>query len=470
MEHRGYKYLGRYMMPVIYCFLLHKWSKNSLGRKYGFPRLSGRTLYLDGHIFFDGSDWETISNFTKEQVEKRNQHFFDGFFKLMDHETKQMLETAKKISRKKIASKADLRLFFKAMNEMEYPWIFILPASDELEEMIKLRLSQNYLPESYLAYFGMMKGKTPIIKQREEAIEIKKYLINKKLFKPLYGKNTKDKLGYVCSKDRSAHKKIIAHVEKYRWFGMMHMWGELFSAEKFFGQLESLDITSRKVKKLPKLPADLEWLKKNTNKLVYWRNYAAEVCSISSCLVLEKLENISHELGTTYDATMWLMPHELFSSMSGGKFRAELSVKDRKMGYGLVEEKGKIKLLTGKKLAKYICKNTYATPNQAVIRGSVACKGKARGAVRLLFSPKELHKIKRGDIIVAPETTPDYMLAIRIAGAIVTDNGGITSHAAIVSRELGIPCVIGTKIATQVLKDGDMVEVDAIKGVVKKLN
>ena len=61
------------------------------------------------------------------------------------------------------------------------------------------------------------------------------------------------------------------------------------------------------------------------------------------------------------------------------------------------------------------------------------------------------------------------MLACRKAAAIVTDEGGITSHAAIVSRELGIPCIVGTQYATKILKDGDLVEVDANKGTVKKI-
>ena len=75
--------------------------------------------------------------------------------------------------------------------------------------------------------------------------------------------------------------------------------------------------------------------------------------------------------------------------------------------------------------------------------------------------------MKSGDIIVTTMTTPDYLMAMKMAAAIVTEEGGLTSHAAIIARELGIPCIIGTKIATQVFKNGDMVEVDAEKGVVR---
>ena len=77
--------------------------------------------------------------------------------------------------------------------------------------------------------------------------------------------------------------------------------------------------------------------------------------------------------------------------------------------------------------------------------------------------------MRDGTVLVVHTTTADLMPAVVKATAIVTDMGGISSHGAIVSRELGIPCIIGTKIATKVLKDGDMVEVDADKGIVRRI-
>lgn len=103
------------------------------------------------------------------------------------------------------------------------------------------------------------------------------------------------------------------------------------------------------------------------------------------------------------------------------------------------------------------------------MRGQIASGGKVKGQVRILKNVKQMQAVKTGDILVSPMTTPDFLPAMKKAAAIITDEGGITCHAAIVSRELKIPCVIGTKIATQVLKDGDLVEVDANKGIVKIL-
>ena len=101
------------------------------------------------------------------------------------------------------------------------------------------------------------------------------------------------------------------------------------------------------------------------------------------------------------------------------------------------------------------------------VKGRTAFKGFARGVVKVVRLNSEADKVKEGDIIVSPMTVPDLVSAMKRAAAIVTDEGGVTCHAAIISRELKKPCIIGTKVATKVFKDGDLVEVDANKGIVR---
>ncbi len=103
------------------------------------------------------------------------------------------------------------------------------------------------------------------------------------------------------------------------------------------------------------------------------------------------------------------------------------------------------------------------------LHGMCASTGTASGKVRVCRTKEDLLKFKEGEILVAPMTRPEFVQAMKKAAAIVTDEGGITAHAAIVSRELGKPCVIGTKRATRVLKDGDLVEVRANHGLVRKI-
>ncbi len=105
-------------------------------------------------------------------------------------------------------------------------------------------------------------------------------------------------------------------------------------------------------------------------------------------------------------------------------------------------------------------------------RGTVASKGEVlRGVVRVILDPESpsAQQFQYGEILVSPMTSPEYVFLMKKSAAIVTDTGGLTSHAAIVSRELGVPCIVGTKIATQVLQNRDLVEVDANAGIVRIL-
>ncbi len=103
---------------------------------------------------------------------------------------------------------------------------------------------------------------------------------------------------------------------------------------------------------------------------------------------------------------------------------------------------------------------------ELLVRGLGAAPGRASGRVRLLSDPHDTSALRDGEVLVAHMTTPDWVPLMRKAAAIVTDSGGMTCHAAIVSRELGIPCVAGTGNATQKLRGGEMVTVDATHGAV----
>jgi pyruvate,water dikinase len=109
---------------------------------------------------------------------------------------------------------------------------------------------------------------------------------------------------------------------------------------------------------------------------------------------------------------------------------------------------------------------TFFATSTPVLIGTAASPGMGTGPVKVLSSPKEISKVVRDDILVAKMTSPDYVPAMKKASAIVTDEGGLTSHAAIVSRELGVPCVVGTKKATKVLKENEVVTVDGSKGYI----
>lgn len=103
------------------------------------------------------------------------------------------------------------------------------------------------------------------------------------------------------------------------------------------------------------------------------------------------------------------------------------------------------------------------------VKGNIAFKGKVIGKARIVYDPTESKEFSKGDILITGMTRPEYVPLMEKAAAIVTDSGGLLCHAAIVARELGKPCIIGTQFATKMFRDGDLIEVDANIGIVRKI-
>ena len=130
-------------------------------------------------------------------------------------------------------------------------------------------------------------------------------------------------------------------------------------------------------------------------------------------------------------------------------------------------EKGKIYILQTRAVTVLEKKEgREVTGREELITGTGVSPGTGAGPVKIIKDMSELDKIVQGDVLVTEMTSPDYVPAMERSAAIITDKGGSTCHAAIVSRELGIPCIVGTERATQLLKDGQLVTVDATKGIV----
>ena len=179
------------------------------------------------------------------------------------------------------------------------------------------------------------------------------------------------------------------------------------------------------------------------------------------------LKEIAKRLKITVKQVNFMILSEVKKALLQNKIsRAELKERTRFCVHYI--EKDIEKVFVGAKAKKLFSQiKQKDLSNITEIKGQTGCVGKATGIVKIIIRPKDMAKMNKGDILVSIATDPDIVTAMKKAAAIVTEQGGVTSHAAIVSREMNIPCLIGTKIATKVLKDGDKVEVDATKGIVK---
>lgn len=197
------------------------------------------------------------------------------------------------------------------------------------------------------------------------------------------------------------------------------------------------------------------------------RNKCEWVVSASVSKILENYNKKFPEKNTTH--SRFLLIEEILS----GEIPPIDKINKRKLGY--IYHRGN--LFTDISLEDYGDINNIEFSDSDLetasfdgdISGEAVCPGKVKGKVCVLFEIEDIKKVNFGDIIVSPMTTPDFLPAMKNAHGIITDEGGITCHAAIVARELKKPCITGTKIATKILKDGDLVEVDGDNGVVRIL-
>lgn len=165
-----------------------------------------------------------------------------------------------------------------------------------------------------------------------------------------------------------------------------------------------------------------------------------------------------------------LTNEEISDALSGKRIGEVYAIgKERTSGFLVIQSDQKILVFTGKEAVNRARKELGEGKIETVLSltGVSGSRGKGSGPARIIRTNQDLHKIHDGDVMVTPVTRQDYVPAIRRCAAVVNDEGGVTNHAAIVCREFGIPCIVGTKTGIKVFRDGDLLEVDANAGVVK---
>ena len=207
-------------------------------------------------------------------------------------------------------------------------------------------------------------------------------------------------------------------------------------------------------------------------RFVFSKSYRKDAM-YHGCYAIDKvLREISKRKYITIGQIRRVYPWEIEEFVKNDKPNVEVLNK-RKYAVQMSDKDGRI-TIEGEEARNFIqdkvqfVEQKLETPKEFL--GDCASVGNVRGTVKIVNSPEDINKMEKGNVLVSYATSPDIMPAIKKAVAIVTDLGGIICHAAIVSRELRIPCVVGTKIATKVLKDGDVVEVDATHGIVRIIN
>jgi len=282
-------------------------------------------------------------------------------------------------------------------------------------------------------------------------------------------------------------KKISTHQRKYFWINNNYITSKVLSVDHFKKEirrwLKAGDIKS-KYAQLKKAPINnaakkialfkkynfsplLKNLLKISEDFTWWQDERKKASYLNIYLGTSIIGEMARRIGYNKEATKFLLPREVESMFKQGK-PTHQELQDRMKASAYVVWRGTEFIATGKAVSD-LNKIMFGSKNQDVvkdIRGLTASVGRVVGPVKIVGSVREVGKVQKGDILVAVMTRPDYIAGIKKAAAIVTNEGGITCHAAIIARELNIPCIIATKIATEILKDGDIAEVNANHGVV----
>src|SRR4030042_3447582 len=360
------------------------------------------------------------------------------------------------------------------LNPAEYEFIWRVDNFDYF--FFSFWLHDKYKKMNFLFTYKDKKWKTYIGKDQRKKLSIigkiliaessrlKNYearamkLINhaKKVFSKTKGEN------YSQFSDKKIADKIAQIAKFYSRFWAHYFFTEYFfcdEIEKILSKRLGTEACISKIKRNVFRMQEIKFkMRKYLNKSIF-ENHA----------FLELLEESAKRLNVDFSRIVNLGWFEIAEAIVSKKLKvAEKNtyVMGRFNNWKIISGHGAKKLI--KRIENYEKKHAGN-----VLRGQSGNRGNYIGKVKIIpFDIKadlinEINKMKKGDVLVSGSTGPEMILACQKAGAIITEEGGITSHAAIVSRELGIPSVIGTKIATEVLKDGDLVEVDANHGIVK---
>ena len=210
---------------------------------------------------------------------------------------------------------------------------------------------------------------------------------------------------------------------------------------------------------------------KSVRDFAFLMDYKKETFTKSHLAIRPMLEEIAKRLKLPLELSQFLTINEVKKHLYEKSLPDKEKLQKRYENSVYINTKdGKYVLLEGKEATDFIAE---AMKKEEIIadtlKGTPASRGKVQGKVHIILDAKKIDEMQQGEILVTAMTSPDYTAGMKKAAGIITDEGGLTCHAAIVSRELGIPCVISTKNATHILKTGDTVELDADNGVVKIL-
>ncbi|OGE87799.1 MAG: hypothetical protein A3J07_03750 [Candidatus Doudnabacteria bacterium RIFCSPLOWO2_02_FULL_49_13] len=421
-------------------------------------------LYLDGDIYYEATE---VRNYDR-WIEKNSgnlQPIFDLVYKIADRFAKvESKFDAGRLKRKDNKELVALLKKYSSDYQNVLGTLYVpVPMDRVLSEKIKRYISKKF-PDQITEIFNSLTK----LEKKHNVVQYHEELLKLALTK------------------KNSNKKLELLAQKYAFLGIKFYFGRPFTAATCRKHLREMDDPTAErrhknqikrnetkaytaaMKKLNPpglIRRQIKWLQ----EAVFMRTYRLERISEGENNSFVLLREIGQRLGIDPFDLIYFRFGEIERALAETHKIGAAEIKLRKQPFGMVSLDAKTKFAFGRNYAVFRKRYKFRVVQMKEIKGQVAFPGLVRGRVRIIKTDKEMHTIRPGEILVTRMTTPDYIFAMRISAAVVTDVGGVTSHASVVSRELAKPCIIGTGHATQILKTGDLVEVDANTGVVKRI-
>lgn len=434
-----------------------------------------------------------------EELWKRNPNMFEDMIKDIDEKINSLIIFSKSVYSDNLKLKENDELIdildhylmnFKAL----CPYFPIIPESYYLlEDIVKKNIARDSIEQKTVnrmcMYFASSDEHSKISELNRKILEIAVNIYkSSKLIEGKWIDNQTELIRFLENGNESYNliKKVI---DDYGWVNYQFFYGEPYTVndilEKILnviqeedpnkkskgieGYLKSLQEISGYINKKFKKDIETQQLIKVLKKISYIRQKKYENFSYSGFLIRPLFDEIANRFHISYRDLMFLRLDELKKYLRNSINKNNLKQKIRNKypsGYIMTMENG---LISVSPYSITENENYKISKNNKIIHGTPASIGISSGKASVVITKEDFNKVEHGSILVTIAATPDYIVIYDKIAGIVTDIGGVTSHSAIVARELGIPCVSNTKIATKSIKDGELILIDGEKGIVKKI-
>lgn len=473
-------------LPIFLRFMINSSFDHKIANKVGFKHHIVNRVYLNHMIYWPAREYDKfeaevinhlkeddgwIEKYCQRELRKSKQLYLLGLkYKKVDWSKKSNAEMEKVLDS-----------LLAQYRELACPWYAQYPTDVYYEEAIEAQLAK-YIPANHSDFRKLVLIFTDPCTETEVAEERWKLMKLAKKFKQQ--KEKLNKLSAAAKEDLTKHLDKFAYINRglatskpYTERDMVKRIKEAWESKEDLNDLIAYSSPQKIIRDyhwaLSQIKPKADFRKMITQARLhsYTRNRRVEAFFMADYGASFMYREIAKRSKFNPDWIMEVSAPEMYGALHGQSLPDKAEMHRRFENYAMLVKDAKTRLIVDRQEIKKLEKKYIVKTNKVnEIQGRVACLGGIlRGRAKICLDKAVISKVNRGDILVAQFTTPDFVPAMEKAAAIVADQGGLSSHAAIVSRELGVPCVIATENGTRVIQDNDLIEVNARNGLIKIL-